>query len=81
MPRPTLRPLEFEIRPLEVILLGFGMRCRVCGCTDKDPCWVPDGAAPAGFRGCYWAEPGLCSVCAGLEETRPPCDRELVMPK
>jgi hypothetical protein len=28
--------------------------CRVCGCTDTTPC--------AG--GCFWFQPGICSVCA-----------------
>jgi hypothetical protein len=29
-------------------------RCRVCGCTDSDPCRL----------GCFWVEPDLCSVCS-----------------
>ncbi len=28
-------------------------RCRVCGCTDDDPC----------VGGCYWVEDDLCSAC------------------
>lgn len=31
-------------------------RCRVCGCTDDDAC----------SGGCYWVEPDLCSMCAGI---------------
>lgn len=31
--------------------------CRICGCTDHDPC--DDGFGD----GCAWAEPDLCSVC------------------
>jgi hypothetical protein len=33
--------------------------CRVCGCTDTDPC--------AGVR-CHWVEPDLCSECVGKEK-------------
>jgi hypothetical protein len=33
-------------------------RCRICGCTDDDPC--PEG--------CYWVEDDLCSACAMAEE-------------
>ena len=31
-----------------------GVRCRVCGCTDYEPCNPP----------CYWNEIDLCSECA-----------------
>jgi hypothetical protein len=31
--------------------------CRYCGCTDEDACELQDGG------GCFWAWPGLCSVC------------------
>lgn len=36
--------------------------CRICACTDEDCTWcmVLTGEA------CYWAEPDLCSACAGL---------------
>ncbi len=41
-------------------------RCRVCGCTDDLPCLVFD--VDHGFdRPCYWFEPDLCSVCAGVD--------------
>lgn len=33
------------------------IHCRVCGCTEINAC---RGA----LGGCYWVEPGLCSVCA-----------------
>ena len=33
------------------------MICKICGCTD-------DNACPGG---CYWVEPGLCSVCANKD--------------
>lgn len=29
------------------------VRCRECGCTDSQAC----------FLGCSWVEPGLCSSC------------------
>lgn len=31
--------------------------CRICGCWELEAC---EG-------GCAWAEPGLCTVCAGQE--------------
>lgn len=34
--------------------------CAVCGCTEW--CGCPEG--------CYWARPGLCSVCAGITPRR-----------
>jgi hypothetical protein len=38
-----------------------GMRCRVCGCTNSQPCQ----GAP-----CFWVEPNLCSRCvASLAES------------
>jgi hypothetical protein len=59
---------------------GF-THCRVCGCTDREPCYPP----------CFWAggEADLCSTCAQLiyeivswtnasiarnQETLPPLD-------
>jgi len=32
-----------------------GQVCRVCGCTDFEPC----------LEGCSWAEADLCSACVG----------------
>ena len=32
--------------------------CRVCGCTEYDPC-------PGG---CFWVGPDLCSACAGARK-------------
>ena len=35
--------------------------CRVCGCTDSNcNCCVANTGMP-----CFWAEPDLCSACAG----------------
>lgn len=36
-----------------ITLSGLPEHCRVCGCTNDDPCEF----------GCYWVEPGLCSQC------------------
>ena len=30
--------------------------CRICGCKETDAC----------YRGCGWAQPGLCSTCANM---------------
>lgn len=35
-----------------------GGECRVCGCTQNDPCEPP----------CGWAEDDLCSACVDVEE-------------
>jgi len=34
------------------------MICRVCGCTDSEPC----------MGTCSWVEPGLCSNCENGDE-------------
>lgn len=34
--------------------------CRVCGCTETNPCYTPDHGH------CWWVEPSLCSHCAEL---------------
>lgn len=39
------------------------MKCRVCGCTDREPC----------ENGCGWVQSGLCTECLPLvRETRCP---------
>ena len=37
----------------------MGMKCKVCGCTEKDPCQDYRGKA------CGWSdiEPNLCTAC------------------
>ena len=43
--------------------------CRVCGCSDPDPCLT---IGPAGEPiACSWAEEGLCSECAAPAEATP----------
>ena len=37
------------------------MKCRLCGCTESDPCVK---ATCLGFETCGWAMPGLCEFCA-----------------
>ena len=36
--------------------------CRVCGCTDENPCFDEDGEP------CAWLEPDLCTLCASRPE-------------
>lgn len=36
----------------------LGPVCRVCGCSEHDACFGPDGP-------CAWAEDDLCTACAG----------------
>ena len=38
-------------------------RCRVCGCTDDEPCVTPDRTTGL-LMPCAWREPDLCSACA-----------------
>jgi hypothetical protein len=50
---------------IEQALMVHGIRpgqryCRVCGCTDDDPC----------DEGCEWVEDDLCSACAEKTKTR-----------
>jgi len=33
--------------------------CRECSCTELEPCVLEDGTT------CAWAEPDLCTACAG----------------
>ena len=37
------------------------MKCRVCGCTDFEPC------VSAGGETCAWIEDNLCDFCEGKE--------------
>ncbi len=39
--------------------MAYG-KCRICGCTDKDPCWNPL------YGCCWWVDDSheLCSHCA-----------------
>jgi predicted Fe-S protein YdhL (DUF1289 family) len=43
--RPHLPPIRHDRD-------GY-IRCRVCGCTEREPCHPP----------CYWAEDDLCDGC------------------
>jgi hypothetical protein len=44
-------------------------KCRVCGCTEDNPCVNPIGDT------CHWAEEDLCSFCARIiaEAKKKPC--------
>ncbi len=46
--------------------------CRVCGCTDNNPCMTEFGET------CAWAEPDLCDFCADMIATGE--DGPLVIP-
>lgn len=52
---------ETEPVPLPSLL---GPVCRVCGCTEYDPCEDV----------CGWAEPDLCTSCAGEDAVSSPPD-------
>lgn len=47
---------------LEALLQPMQGVCRVCGCTQNNPCYHPKH----GY--CYWVEPDLCSHCASIEQ-------------
>lgn len=38
------------------------MKCRVCGCTDLEPC------ISGGDETCAWIDTDLCDFCAETEE-------------
>jgi|ERR1051326_6928123 hypothetical protein len=40
----------------KVLALLAAMKCRVCGCTEQQPC-ITDGEP------CHWVDHGLCSAC------------------
>ena len=42
--------------------MAYGV-CRVCGCTDQDPCYNPE------YGNCWWVDDSheLCSHCADAE--------------
>lgn len=46
-----------------------GWRCRVCGCTDLEPCITDEGP-------CSWVEKDLCSACVKLVDC-PECGNQL----
>jgi hypothetical protein len=53
---------NFDIQILGAIVVG-GLDeaiCRICGCTDADPCTLPNGYH------CGWhdGDPDLCTACA-----------------
>lgn len=54
---PKLRPIIFQYSEKASVVPGV---CRVCGCTENDPCYHPD------YGTCWWAdeEHTLCSHCA-----------------
>lgn len=43
--------------------------CRVCACSEYDPCLDTQGGHDT--EACAWAEPDLCSFCAGREVPAP----------
>ena len=47
------------------------MRCKICGCTEQDPCNPP----------CAWDTPGVCTTCATAAEALADWLREAVRPK
>ncbi len=51
------------IASVEEVALVNGPSCRACGCTEDNAC-VVDG------QPCWWAEPDLCSACAGMRPVR-----------
>ena len=48
--------------------------CKVCGCTDNDPCYHPDWGC------CWWADETheLCSHCADEEIANDPCTQHCI---
>jgi hypothetical protein len=55
---------ELHVRAARWVRLVFASRepgvCRVCGCTEKDPCYNPQ------YGNCWWYDYNttLCSHCA-----------------
>jgi hypothetical protein len=53
-----LSDIEAEQRGIKVDKDGL-VRCRVCGCTEREPCNPP----------CLWVEVDLCSGCGNVVAT------------
>ena len=51
--------------------------CKVCGCTENDPCYHPDWGC------CWWADETheLCSHCADAEIANDPCTQHCINSK
>lgn len=51
--------------------------CKVCGCTEHDPCWNPV------YGYCWWVDDTheLCSHCADKEIADDPCTQHCVNSK
>lgn len=51
-------------------------RCRICGCTETDPCIRPAPGLREGQKtlllACSWAAPDLCNFCAEQESDDEP---------
>lgn len=54
---PPTSDTEAAERNIKVDRDGL-VRCRVCGCTEREPCCPP----------CAWFETDLCSLCAMAAE-------------
>jgi hypothetical protein len=52
---PDLFDDDLEAPPLVPIPSLLGAVCRICRCSEHDPC----------DEGCGWAEPDLCTACVG----------------
>lgn len=48
------------LRAADAFNAGAGV-CRVCGCTEDDPCALED--IGNGITACCWIAPDLCSAC------------------
>lgn len=48
--------------------------CKICGCTEKDPCYHPDWGM------CWWVDETheLCSHCADLEIKNDPATEHCI---
>jgi hypothetical protein len=46
--------------------------CRVCGCTDDDPCLMTAYPTDDAIARCHWIEWDLCSACGEEETPAPP---------
>lgn len=63
-PTPELMYLMFdhycinEAELLKVLAEPVPGVCRVCGCSEDNPCYHPS------YGYCWWVEPSLCSHCA-----------------
>lgn len=78
--RPNKGLIVEQVVPCEECAKRFNLwrQCRICGCTNDNPCLVNDLTVGLGST-CAWVEHDLCDACAetpGIVRIRGPLSEE-----